>query len=101
MFHQQCNQQPSDAAVAIKEWMDCLELHMCKPNSNQRRELTIFMQPLLQRSKRGGNLLGRRRNKASVAGSATANPVLRSTNFSRKLVLATNAAHQDAVGIAQ
>ena len=101
MFHQQGNQQPSDASVAIEEWMDCLELHMRKPNPNQRRELTIFMQPLLQRSKRGGNLLGRWRNEASVARFATANPVLRSTDFSRTLVLATNAAHQDTVGIAQ
>ena len=83
MLDEQRDQEPADAAVAIEERMDRLELRMGETNPNQGRQTAIVMQPPLQRREGVGDGFGRRWDKAGVAGPAAADPVLRPAEFTR------------------
>ena len=101
VLDEQRDQQPPNAAVAVQERVDGLELHVREPSAHQRRQVAVGMPPPLQRRQRGRNVLGRRRNEAGGTRTPAADPVLRPPNLPRQLVAAADAAHQDAMGLAQ
>ncbi len=76
MFDEQGDQHAADAAVAIEEWMDRLELHVCEPGLDQRRERVVRVQPLLEGGQSGRDLIMWQWHETSVARPRTADPVL-------------------------
>src|ERR1700690_829514 len=48
MLEQQCDEQPTDTAVPVEVGMDGLELNMCQPNANERRQAILRVKVLLE-----------------------------------------------------
>ena len=101
MLCQQRDQRPADAAVAIKERMDGLELPVGERNSHHRGEIAARVQPRFQFPRCAGDVLGRWVHETGIAGPTVADPVLRPPDFTRQLVYTPDALHEDAVGVAK
>ena len=84
---QECDQQAPDPAVAIREWMDGLELGMGESASNQRvRRGAGIVQEELEITQGGHHLVGRWRDERGISQElpvATADPVLRPSGTPR------------------
>lgn len=76
VLEKQCDEQTADAAVAIQKRMDRLELHVCQPSLDQRRQRIVRVEPLLELGHELGHDLRRRRNEPGVPWPRSADPVL-------------------------
>ncbi len=74
---QERDQQPTQAAVAVEERVDRLELDVDETGFDEQREVRpLLMQEQLKGAHAIENELRRRRNKSGGAGARAANPVL-------------------------
>ena len=69
------DQQPADTAIAVKKWMDRLELDVGKRSLDQRRRrLRLVVQEALELIEACTELVRRRRYERSVAGARPTGP---------------------------
>ena len=86
--------QKRRSAVAFKERVDGLKLHMRQGRlEEERRVHRLVMEEQFQRVHAGRDMLGRRRYEGGVAGARAADPVLAGTEFAGVLAAAA-ALHQ-------
>src|SRR5690606_14596480 len=79
------NEQTSRSTIAIEEWMNRLELHMCKCRVEQCTRRIVAVQELFQSRQTGFDLVGGRRHELRVARPSAAAPVLAATEIARLL----------------
>lgn len=81
---QEGDEEPPDAAVAIKKRVNGLELGVGQADLDELREITLGMKICFQVSECGGHFMGRRGDEGGfVEGAAAgADPVLRGAQFS-------------------
>src|SRR5271154_2024054 len=101
MLEQQCDEQPTDTTIPVEVGMDGLELNMCQPNANERRQAILCVKVLLEGCQERCQLLRWCWNESGVAGTRSTNPVLTTANFARLLVGTTDSAHQTAVRLVE
>src|SRR5262245_42432358 len=77
------DEQATDASVAVKKRMHCLELRVGDSYLEEQRDVVILVQECLEVSKSPGHLLWRRRNKRGVCErrASRSNPVLSPSQF--------------------
>ena len=98
---EQRDQQPPDAAVAVEEGVDGLELHVRERRLDEHRQVVAVV---VQEALQGGHAVGdgrvRRRHEDGVAGARAADPVLAAAELARVLVAAAAAREQLGVDLA-
>jgi hypothetical protein len=99
MNQQISNEQPSDPAIAIKEWMDRLELGVGKSAMNERRELLFLMKKSLEVIECLVHFGNRWRHERGATNGdvSRADPILRRAKVSRRFLCATDAPKQFGV----
>src|SRR5580692_2394000 len=94
-------EQPPESAVAVQKRVDCLKLHVDQAGFDQDRQLVfLVVEKTLQIIQTLHQSLWRRRNKRSIAGTSSADPVLRPAEFARCSVGPAPPAQQDGVNFA-
>src|SRR5262245_41469473 len=87
MAQDERNEQAADAPVAIQKRMDSLELDVRQSGFDQRWIGRVFVvNEAFQRAHAILNVGGWRWNEMRVSGPRAANPVLRATEFARRLL---------------
>src|SRR5258706_1759576 len=81
--------------------MDGLELNVCQPNANERRQAILRVNIFLEVCQERRQLLRRWGNENGVAGTRPTNPVLTAADFSRLLISTADSAHEPAVRLVQ
>ena len=102
MLEQRRDQQSADAAVAVQEGVERLELHVHQRHAHegrQRRRRVVDV--ALQIGQQPGQVVRRRGHKHRAARPCAAHPVLRTPQFPRLLAGAPGAVEQQAVRVAQ
>ena len=96
-------QQPTQATVAVQKGVDGLELQMrqTRPDEHRQSRGTVIMKETLQLAHAFGHRMGRRRDKVGQTRPWAANPVLRSAELARQLVVAPAPSQEDFVDFAQ
>src|SRR5215472_1393306 len=98
---QECDQQTPESAIAIQERVNGLKLHVNQSGIDQNGQLVFFVvEKTLKAVETLHQPLWRRRNKRSIAGTRSADPVLRPPEFAGSSVGPTSAAQQDGVNFA-
>jgi hypothetical protein len=88
----ECDKEAADAAVAIEEWMDGLELDVCyRGPSDGGKPVVVSMKEALEVGHRLRNVSVGRRHEHRVPGPAPSDPVLRASKLSRLLLAAATA----------
>jgi hypothetical protein len=81
---QKCDEQPAQAAIAIEERMNRLELHVDQPGLDKQREARAFVvQKQFERAHAIEDHLGRRRHEGRIPGASAADPILTAPEFTR------------------
>ena len=102
MLHQCRNQQAADAAVAVQEGVDGLELGVHQRHPHQRRKLWLsLVDEVLEMAQQLRDMLWGRRHEHRVAWPRAADPVLRAAQLAGLFARATGTGQQQAVGIAE
>src|SRR5260221_13396201 len=81
--------------------MDGLELNVCQPNANERRQAILRVKIFLEVCQECCQLLRRWGNENGVAGTRPTNPVLTAADFSRLLISTADSAHELVVRVVQ
>ena len=81
VLEQQRDEQAADAAIAVEIGMDGFELHVHERGADERRELRLAVDVLLQVTQERAQLLRRRWNEDRVARAGAADPVLAAAQF--------------------
>jgi hypothetical protein len=101
VFNEHGNQKPSDAAIAVKEGVNRLELHVGQPSPNQRWQRIAGVYPALKGGQGARDGIRRGRHETGVARARSANPVLARSDVPRLLVGPTNTAKQSRMDVAE
>src|SRR5216684_5068884 len=89
----QRNQQSAQPTIAIEKGVDRFELDVNESGLDEHGQLVFFvMKKMLEAVQTLHHELRWRRNKRSVSGTATANPILRAAKFAGCLVRPASAA---------
>src|SRR6266498_1531461 len=101
-LQQERDEQPADAAVAVEKRMDRLELIVNERQADQRREMRLGVQELLEQVERGVHLRDRRRDVRRLRDlrSRLPDPVLHRAELARGAAIAAHALHQLTVQLA-
>lgn len=107
-MQQQRDQQAAEAAVAVEEGVDRLELHVGERGPDQRggrlggprTGAGPAVQKGLEGRHAGLDFVGRRRHEVGAARSRATDPVLRAPELARQLLAAPRAGHQLGVHLA-
>src|SRR6266498_3703807 len=92
------HKESTDAAVAIEERVDCLEMRVCEGGLNEDGcRNGIVMEELLQGAHHRENFLVGRWNVAGSARPGASDPVLRSPKLSRRSLSSPHAGKEESV----
>ena len=85
MAKQERDQEPPDPPVSVEEWMDRLELNVCKTGANQVWHRWVTVEEALEVAHALGDAVVRWRNECGVSWTRPSNPVLRPPELARLL----------------
>src|SRR5438094_325084 len=83
LLQQQRDQKPPDATVPVEIGVDALELHVHQRGADERGQLVVTMDVLLEVTEQPPELVRRRRHKGGVARTCAADPVLGAADLAR------------------
>jgi hypothetical protein len=97
---QKGDEKAADAAVAVEEGVDRLELDVSERGADERRH-GLVVEKLLQCAEAVEDVVGRRRDEEGVAGARAADPVLRRAEFTGLFFAAATFGEELGVNFAQ